>query len=349
MNLLDANDRRGHYPDSWYAATSTPLEPFAPLRGETRADLCIIGAGYTGLSAALHAAEAGFDVVLLDAQRVGFGASGRNGGQVGGGFNKDQAELEALHGKDDARKLFELGQYAVSLTQELVRVHVPNARYRPGLVHANRFASEQAETQTEVDHLRETYGNDQISALTQDEIQTIIGCPDYVGGALDMGAGHLHPLRYALGLAQACKNDGVRIFELSRVHDISNTDPALVRTDQGSVRADHVIVATNGYGAGLTRPTRARVMPINNFIVATEPLGERASSVLSQDYCAHDFRFVVNYYRLSEDRRLLFGGGENYSYQFPNDIASLVRKPMEQTFPQLKGVRIDYALSLIHI
>ena len=343
MNLLDANDLRGRYPDSWYAATSTPLDPFPALKGETQADLCIIGAGYTGLSAALHAAEAGLDVVLLDAQRVGFGASGRNGGQVSGGFNKSQSELEALYGKGDARKLFELGQSAVTLTQSLVAKYAPEANYLPGLIHADRFASELEETREEVDHLRDAYGCKQLTTLDRDGIQALIGCRDYVGGALDMDGGHLHPLCYAFGLARAGVAAGVRIHELSRVHDITFGNPVGVRTDQGSVRADHVIVATNGYGTGLTRPTSARVMPINNFIVATEPLEDRAGSVLSQDYCAHDSRFVVNYYRLSEDGRLLFGGGENYGYKFPRDISAVVRKPLEQTFPHLKGIKIDYA------
>lgn len=343
MNLLDANDRRGSYPASWYAASTDELSAFAPLRGETKADLCVIGGGYTGLSAALHAAQSGLDVVLLDAQRVGFGASGRNGGQVGSGFNKSQAELEKLVGFDDACKLYEMGQEAVTLTQSLIAAHAPEARYRPGLIHADRFATELEDTRAEVDHLRNRYGNDDIRTLDTDEIQALIGCPHYVGGALDMGSGHIHPLRYALGLARACIEAGVRIFELSRAHDIAEGAPATVRTDQGFVVVQNVIVATNGYGTALTRPTMARVMPINNFIVATEPLGARASSILSEDYCAHDSRFVVNYYRLSEDGRLLFGGGENYGYRFPTDIASVVRKPLEQTFPQLKGVGIEYA------
>lgn len=343
MNLLDANDRRGQYPDSWYSATSTPLQPFPALQSRIKADLCIVGAGYTGLSAALHAAQSGLDVVLLDAQRLGFGASGRNGGQVGSSFNRDQTYFERTLGPDTARQLYEMGHTAAQLTRDLAAQHAPDAGYRPGLIHADRFVSELSETKAEANHLRQQYGHDQLQDLDQDAIRSLIGSPSYVGGVLDKSAGHLHPLRYAFGLARACVAAGVRIFEQSRVHDIQHGPPAVMRTDQGSVTAGHAIIATNGYGTGLSRATTARVMPINNFIVATEPLGDRAEAVLAEDYCAYDSRFVVNYYRLSEDGRLLFGGGENYGYRFPRDIAATVRKPMEQVFPQLKGVQIDYA------
>ena len=343
MNLLDANDTRGAYPDSWYSATADPLPPFDRLQGRIKADLCVIGAGYTGLSAALHAAQAGLDVVLLDAQRVGFGASGRNGGQVGNSFNRDQHYFEETFGRDTARQLYDLGHEAAELTRTLVAAHAPEARYRPGLIHADRFASELRDTRARADHLRQSYGHDQLQDLDHDAVESLIGSTSYVGGMLDMSAGHLHPLRYAFGLARACQAAGVRIFEQSRVHSITHGTPAIVQTDQGGVTSGHVIVATNGYGTGLTRETAAKTMPINNFIAATEPLGDRATSVLREDFCAYDSRFVVNYYRLSEDGRLLFGGGENYGYRFPSDIAAVVRKPMEQVFPQLKGVKIDHA------
>ncbi len=339
MNLLDANDRRGTYPDSWYTATADPLDPFDPLRGEMRADLCVIGGGYTGLSAALHAARAGQRVVILEAQRVGFGASGRNGGQVGAAFNASQQELEKTCGMDDARKLFELARAAAALTRELAG----DAGYKPGVIHADRFDLEVSDTHAGVAHLQDRYGCTQTRALDRDAVRALTGSNSYAGGALDMAGGHLHPLRYVFSLARACIAAGVRIFETTRVHDITDGSPATVRSDQGRVSADHVIIATNGYGTGLSRSSRARVMPINNFIVATEPLGDRGLSILNQDHCAYDSRFVVNYYRKSEDGRLLFGGGESYGYRFPKDIASLVRKPLEQTFPNLKGLKLDYA------
>ncbi|EPX80020.1 NAD(P)/FAD-dependent oxidoreductase [Litoreibacter arenae] len=340
MNLLDANDRRGAYPDGWYAETAHLLDPFEPLRGEQRADLCVIGGGYTGLSAALHAAQAGLDVVLIDAQRVGFGASGRNGGQVQSGFNKGQQALEKLVGDADARRLWEMSQEAMALTKDLCATYAPDARFRAGIAHANWHASETRNDHAEAAYLAEHYGYDKIEPLSRDALYDILRAPKYQGGTLDHGGGHLHPLRYALGLARACVAAGVRIFETTRAHEIKGTT---VRCDQGRVVASHVIQATNGYGTGLSRQTAARVMPINNFIAATAPLGDRAADVLRRDIAVSDSKFVVNYYRLSEDNRLLFGGGESYGYRFPKDIASTVRKPMEQVFPQLKGVEITHA------
>lgn len=340
MNLLDANDRRCVYPDGWYAATADLLEPFAPLRGETRADLCVIGGGYTGLSAALHAAQAGLDVVLIDAQRVSFGASGRNGGQVQSGFNKSQQALEKMVGREDAYKLWEMSQEAMSLTKQLCATHASEAAFKAGIAHANWHASETRDDHANAAYLAEHYGYTKIELLSQDALYDILRAPAYKGGTLDHGAGHLHPLRYALGLARACVAAGVRIFETTRAHEINGTT---VRCDSGRIEATHVIQATNGYGTGLSRPTAARVMPINNFIAATAPLGDRVAEVLRRDIAVSDSKFVVNYYRLSEDGRLLFGGGESYGYRFPKDIASVVRKPMEQVFPQLKGIEISHA------
>lgn len=340
MSLLDRNDSRGAYPDSWYAATTTPLAPFEPLRGTVACDLCVIGGGYTGLSAALHAAQAGLDVVLIDAQRVGFGASGRNGGQVQSGFNTAMQALEDKVGRDDARKLWAMSQEAVGLTKSLCEAHAPDADFKPGIAHANWHDSD-----TQADHrhaafMAEHYRYDKLEPLSQDALYDILRAPCYRGGLLDHSAGHLHPLRYALGLARACVHAGVRIFETTRAHDITGT---LVRTDRGRINASSVIQATNGYDTSLSRQTATRVMPINNFIIATKPLGDDAEAVLRRDIAVSDSKFVVNYFRLSADKRLIFGGGENYGYTFPNDIASLVRKPMAQVFPHLKDVKIDYA------
>jgi gamma-glutamylputrescine oxidase len=157
-----------------------------------------------------------------------------------------------------------------------------------------------------------------------------------------MGAGHIHPLRYALGLAAAAEEAGVQIYEMSEVHHIAKGDPATVRTGRGHVTANHVIIAGNGYLPGIERKVAAKVMPINSFIGATEPLGERAASVLSRDIAVADSKFVVNYYRLSEDNRLLFGGRESYGIGFPSDIETALHTRMINLFPQLAGVRFDH-------
>lgn len=343
MNLLYSNDKKGQYPDSWYGATATPLADFPSLKGRIKADVCIIGAGYTGLSAALHLAEAGRDVVLLDAHKIGFGASGRNGGQLGSGQRKEQDALAALMGQDDADKLWELAEDAKTLVKSLIKRFDIDCYYRPGVANIGLNPKETRELHSYADYLNTRYGYDSIQKLDSAAAQELCPSPAYDGGILDMSAGHLHPLRYALGLGQAAADAGVRIYEKTHVHHIQQGPRPSVRTDQGEVDCEHVILACNGYLGGLNRKVASRVMPINNFIAATEPLGDDAKRVLNQDVAVADTKFVVNYFRLSHDGRLLFGGGENYSYRFPKDIAATVRKPMCEIFPHLKDVRIDYA------
>ena len=343
MNLLYANDRRGQYPESWYAATATPTERFAVLKGAVKADVCVVGGGYTGLSAALHLAEAGRDVVLIEAQRVGFGASGRNGGQLGSGQRVEQDGLEKMLGADHAKRLWQMGEDAKDLVKSLISKHDIDCHLKPGVAHTASNAGDLGHLHAYADHLRTRYGYDQIETLDHAALQSVCPSPDYVGGTLDMGAAHLHPLNYALGLARAASAAGVRIFETSPAHHIETGKKTIVQTDAGRIEADHVILACNGYLGGLNRKVAARVMPINNFIAATEPLGDRIKDVLPRDVAVADSRFVVNYFRLSHDGRLLFGGGESYGYKFPADIAAKVRKPMSVIFPHLRDVKIDYA------
>jgi gamma-glutamylputrescine oxidase len=342
LNLLHANDRAGHYPPSYYAATATPTAPFPALQGATRADVCIVGGGYTGLSAALHCAERGLSVVLLEAHKIGFGASGRNGGQVGSGQRQDQVWLEKTVGREDARRLWDLSQDAKALVRDLIDRHRMPVTFHPGIAHACWSDAEVREAHLYAEKLHRDYGYDQLEPLDRNGIQRLIGSKVYKGGEVDRGAGHLHPLNFALGLARAAAAAGVRLHEGSEVTAIDYGTNPVVRTATGEVTCSHVILAANGYLGGLEPEIAARVMPINNFIVATEPLGDRAREVLSEPVAVADTKFVVNYWRLSEDNRLLFGGGESYGYRFP-DIIRTVSKPMLEVYPQLKDTRIDYA------
>ena len=344
MDLLTVNDRPEAYPTSWYAATVTPPAPKPPLEGEITADVCVIGGGYTGLSAALHAAEAGLSVVLLEAQRIGFGASGRNGGQVGTGQRIDQDALETMVGKTRARALWVMGIDSVALVKSLIDTHGIECAWTPGIIHADHRTRFVPEHHAYVEKLNRAYGYDKIRPLDRTEIRDLVGSPGYHGGALDMGGAHVHPLAYALGLARAAAKAGVTIHEASRVIEVKPGAPAIVRTDRGRVRARHVILGANGYLGALAPAVARRVMPINNFIVATEPLSETfARSLIRDNHAVADSRFVVNYFRLSRDRRMLFGGGESYGWRFPADIAAKVRKPMLEVYPQLRDVKIDYA------
>jgi gamma-glutamylputrescine oxidase len=344
MDVLHVNDRDGEYPSSWYAATAEPLERFPALQETTRADVCVVGGGYTGLSAALHLAERGYSVTLLEARRVGFGASGRNGGQVGTGQRAGQDTLEKMLGKDHARALWDLSLESVALVRNLIDTHSIDAELMDGIIHADHRARFVSENHAYAEKLFREYNYDLVRPLDRDETRNLVGSAAYHGGVLDMGGGHLHPLRYALGLARAARDAGVQIHENSKVTGIEQGTTVRVRTASGDVSADHVLLACNGYLGSLDPYVAARVMPINNFIAATEPLSDAlATELIRESHAVADSKFVINYFRLSEDRRMLFGGGESYGYRFPKDIAAKVRKPMTQIFPQLRDVPIDYA------
>ncbi len=343
LNLLYANDTKGKYPDSWYAATATPLAPFPALQGDVTADVCIVGGGYTGLSAALHLAEAGRSVVLLEAHRVGFGASGRNGGQLGSGQRQEQDTLESMFGMGEAQKLWQLGEDSKDLVKDLVAKHKIDCHLKPGVAWTGSSDSEVRHLHEYAEHLHKHYGYDQLEVLDQDACHAICPSPDYKGGVLDMGAGHLHPLNLAIGLAEAAAAAGASLHDESEVLDIEEGAKVKVKTECGTVTADHLILACNGYLGGLNKQVAARVMPINNFVAATEPLGDEIAKVLARDVAIADSRFVINYFRLSHDQRLLFGGGESYGYRFPADLKAKVRKPMLEIFPHLDDVKIDYA------
>ena len=343
-DLLFTNDARGEYPKSYYAATATPLDPFPEAKGDLKADVAIVGAGFTGLSAALHLAEAGMDVILLDAQRVGFGASGRNGGQIASGQRNDQDELEKLVGLDDAKKLFAIAQEANQLVRDL-SADMPDAQVLDGIIHACHRKRYVADEHEYAEKMARDYGYDNIEPLDAQELRALCNSPRYFCGALDKGAGHIHPLNFALGLARKEQSAGVRIFENTRVQsaDLENAKPILKSKD-AQITAKHVLLACNGYLGSLNNQVAARVMPINNFIVATERLDNATrQNILRNDHAVADSKFVVNYFRFSETGRMLFGGSESYGYKFPSNIEAAVRRPMEHIFPQLKGVKVDYA------
>ncbi|MEO1612844.1 MAG: FAD-binding oxidoreductase, partial [Pseudomonadota bacterium] len=339
MNLLYANDEKGRDAPSWYAATAPARAPATPLESETRADVCVVGGGYTGLSAALHLAERGYDVALVEAHRAGWGASGRNGGQLGPGMRLGPEELDDLVGREASDRITMLGAEAIETVKGLIAAHAIDCDYRDGVLytaHRRRYIDEM---RREAEIARERY--DHPCALhEEEELRTLVDSPAYCFGVSHPTAGHLHPLKYAMGLARAAEAAGVRVHELSEVTAIDETT---VKTAHGVVKADHVILACNGYLGALNGEVASRVMPINNFIIATEPLGEeRATSLISNGMAVADSKFVVNYFRLSADHRMIFGGRESYGYRFPKNIKNFVRKAMLSIYPQLADARIDY-------
>ena len=341
-NFLYANDSRATYPSSWYAQSICDTPPRMALEQPVSCDVCIIGAGFTGLSTALHLAQKGFSVTVLEAHRVGFGASGRNGGQMGSGFNQDQRKLEKTMGQDAAHRLWEMTQDAKSLTRSLITKFAPEADYQPGIAEADFSPKDCDNSHAKAAHLEKNYGYGEMECLDTSTISDLIKSPRYSGGLIDWGAGHLHPLRYALGLAKAAETAGAIIYEDSPVLQVQEGSPNILQTDRGQVKANYVVHATNGYHCSLNRKQATRVMPINNFLVATAPL-ENPQSVLTKNIAVADNRFVLNYYRISDDNRLIFGGGESYGTKFPQDIFTKVRHPLTEIFPQLANIDLTHA------
>jgi gamma-glutamylputrescine oxidase len=336
MSWLYANGDRGQYPDSVYASYTDPIPAFEPLKRSHDADVCVVGGGLTGLSAALHAAKAGHQTILLDAQRIGWGASGRNGGQISGGLNWDQRRLEARIGNEAAKDIWRLCQEACTLTRGLIGRYAPECNYVPGHVSATSRDDEFADARSAASHLQDTYGA-QLRVLDKASLSDLIGTEAYVGGVLDEGAGFCNPLALTMGVARACIDAGVKIYEGSEVNRIQGTK---VKTVQGEVTARHIIHATNGYGTHLTPAVASRALPINNYIAATAPLGDNAP--MSRPLAVSDTRFVVNYFHQTPDGRLVYGGGESYGRRFPKDIEQRVRKNLARVYPDQQSVPLPY-------
>jgi gamma-glutamylputrescine oxidase len=331
----------------YYEASAGPRPGPVRLEDTVRADVCVIGAGFSGLSAALHLAERGYRVVVLEAERVGYGASGRNGGQVGSGQRRDVDMLERSFGRDTARLLWDMAEEAKGLVRSRIEGHGIDCDYRPGNllgITRARFVRGIAE---EAEHLARHYDYAHLEMLSLGQVRSLVDTADYVAGRLDHGGGHLHPLRFALGLARAARQAGAVIHESSPVTAIQWATPNRIRTPAGEVQARYVLVCTNAYTDPALEPRMSgRVLPIVNHVLATAPLGEaRARALIPAGCCVHSTRFVVDYYRLSEDGRLVFGGGETYGARPPPDLKGFVRRYMLRVFPQLHDAAIHYAWS----
>lgn len=334
------------YPNSYYAATANALPEQPSLGAQSiRADVCVIGAGFTGLSTALHLAQRGTNVVILEAQRIGWGASGRNGGQLYGGQRKDVDWLEARIGKLEARRLWDLGEAAKHLVKRLISEFAIDCDLTPGIASVAHKLRYVADYHALADKLATQYGRQGLEKIDAKRARELLGTDAYFGGYVDWDAAHLHPLNLALSVARRCLELGVRIYENTQATTfIDRGGTVTVRTTSGSVTADHLVLAANGHLGNLAPRLAGRMMPINNFIVATEPLtGQLANEINPRRVAVGDSRFVINYFRMTPDRRLLFGGGENYRAGFPRDIASFVRPYMLKIYPQLEGTKIDYA------
>ncbi|SBS39423.1 Gamma-glutamylputrescine oxidoreductase [Marinomonas spartinae] len=329
---------------SYYANTANQSIRFPSLKGDHETDVCIIGGGYTGLSAALHLSEKGYRVTLLEAHRVGSGASGRNGGQLCQGHNMGHAELSKKVGKQHADLLWEMSVESVELVKHLIQQHQIDCDLKAGVLHVAAKNSHVEDIQQAVDYKRNTLGYQKVQYLTKQDVSEALGTPHFHGGELYEDGAHIHPYNFALGLAKAAHENGVQLFEQSEVIHYQSGEQPRVKTPKGTVKANYLLFACNGYLDKLHPQAAKKIMPINNFILATEPLPEAIYNKINpKDYAIADSKFVVNYFRLSADKRLLWGGGENYRSRFPKDIASFVKKHMLEVYPELAHTKIDFS------
>jgi len=330
--------------DSYYAATVRERATPSPFMADAVTDVCVVGGGYAGLGTALHLARRGIAVTLLEQSLLGWGASGRNGGQVHVGMRRDQLWLERTVGEQSARQFWRMALDAREHLDWLMQTYQVDCSYRAGLLHADHKPRYVPETREYVEFMRERYGYRSLSFLDKSQLSEVLCSPQYHGGSYDQYSGHLHALDWALGIARAAGSHGAQLHEGVEVLDVQKDGSAFrVLTTQGALKAKRVVMACNGYLRRVAPRVQSRVMPINNFVAVTEPLGDRARELIRNNAAVSDSRFVVNYFRLTPDDRLLFGGGENYSYRFPSDIGSFVRPHVEGVFPQLRGVKFDYA------
>ena len=331
------------YAPTYYAATANPVPNRPALQGEINADICIIGAGYTGLSTGLFLAERGLKVVVLEAAKVGFGATGRNGGQIVNSFSRDIDAIERQVGHD-AAKVF--GQMAFE-GNRIIRERIATYNIQCDLKNGGVFAAFTPKQMRHLEHQRKLWarhGHNTVDMLDKKQMSNIVGSDVYVGGSIDHSGGHFHSLNLALGEAAAIESLGGTIYEQSPVIRIERGAKPVVVTEQGRVNARIVVVAGNAYLGNLVPELSAKSMPCGSQVVTTAPLpADLAKSLIPNDYCIEDCNYLLDYYRLTGDNRLLYGGGVIYGARDPKNVEAIIRPKMLKTFPQLQNVKIDYA------
>ena len=331
---------------SYYAATANHAPERPALSGEARTQVCIVGAGFSGLSTGLHLAERGYDVILLEAARVGWGASGRNGGQLVNGYSRDLDVIEKRYGVDAARDLGRMAFEGADIIRERVATYGIDCALRDGGVFA-------AMTQRQLRELEEkkasweAHGNDQLEMLDSETIREHTNTDLYVGGLLDRRGGHIHPLNLCLGEAAAIEQRGGIIHEHSPVTRVDRSgEKPVVHTAGGRVTADFVVLCGNAYLGDTEPKLRDAVMPVSTQVITTEPLApEQIARLMPSGACIEDCNYFLDYYRITEDNRLLFGGGTIYGGTEPADIIGKLRPHLKRTFPELADCRVDYAWS----
>lgn len=339
-----AIDNPGHTA-SWYAASANDKRVRPKLEGETVADVCVIGAGFSGVSAALELAERGYSVVVLEAERIGFGASGRNGGQIVNGYSRDLETIAGRYGQDKAVQLAAMSLEGAAIIRERVANYAIDCDLRDGGFFA-AFTDKQMRGMEAHKRDWERHGHPGLEMVSRSEVSRYVATDRYAGGMIDRLGGHIHPLNLVLGEAAALEGLGGRIFEQSRATSLQQGTRNRVQTASGSVTADYVLICGNAYLGPQFPEISGRMMPVSSQVLTTEPLdASLAETLLPADYCVEDANYILDYYRRTADNRILYGGGIGYGGRDPKDITAVIRPNMLKTFPQLADVKIEYAWS----
>ncbi|MFX1674371.1 FAD-binding oxidoreductase [Paraburkholderia sp. A2WS-5] len=330
---------------SWYAASINDTTRHPVLQGALDADVCVIGAGLTGVSAALNLAERGYRVALLEASRVGWAASGRNGGQLIGGFACGLHTFAQFMNEDEIKQIWAMGLETLDIVKSRVARHQIDCALTPGYFTAANKPRDVDDLKRSRDEAATRFGYDRFRYVDGEGVGRYVNSARYRGGLYDPDSGHLHPLNYTLGLARAAREAGVQIFEDSAVTRIRDEHGGhVVETAQGQVRAKFVVLACNTYLGALAPQLARKIMPVGTYVIATEALGaQRMAALMPAQAAVCDSRFVLDYFRPAPDTRLLWGGKVSYSKLAPHNLGVAMRADMLKTFPQLADVKVDYA------
>ncbi len=341
-----ASNGKTKHTGSYYAASANPSPDRPALMGDQQIDICIVGAGYSGLSTGLHLVEKGYKVAILEGARVGWGASGRNGGQIVNGLNASLQTIKGRYGQDTATFVASLVQEGGEIIRERVKTYDIACDLKPGNIFAGLTSAHMRELEARR-ALWASYGLHNQDMLDTEQLRAHVGSDRYAGGMIDHTGGHMHPLNLALGEAAAFEKLGGVIYEQSPVlsADTQAAQP-VVKTARGSITCKTLVLCGNAYLGNVVPALTARVMPVSTQMMATEPLGEaRANALLPTDKCVEDIRYILDYFRLTADKRLIFGGGTVYGGSDPADVVAKLRPAMEKVYPALKDVKIDFAWS----
>ena len=330
---------------SFYRSSVEDLNSQDQLTSDIDVDICVIGGGLTGISSAINLSKKGYSVILCEARKIGWGASGRNGGQLGIGMRKDQFTIEKKLGLKHAKELWSLGLEAVEDVKNLIKENEIDCHLVNGVMSTACFEKDIDEYKFEIEHMAKNYDFEGYQFFNKEKIREEINSKMYLAGLLNSGSYHLNPLKLTLGLAKVAQKNKVKIFENTSIEKFREEGERVqVMSKKGLIRANQVVVACNGYLDSILGSKKNKFMPINNYVVATGPLGEkRARQIIKNNYAVCDTRFIIDYYRFSEDWRMIFGGGETFTSNFVKNATSFVSKRMIKVFPQLQNVKIDYS------